>query len=421
METVDAVVVGAGPAGSTAAFGLARKGWSVLLAEEHQSVGRPIQCAGLVSQRVLNMAGNETMVLHRLGGASIWGPSLKRLRFAASETRAFVIARDKLDCYLADKAVDGGARLQTGWKFTGMRDAPGRGPKTSIIEFRTQDGRVEIASRMVVGADGVSSSVARSLKLKRPIEILPAYETVVPFPQAEQDEVEIYLSHSIAPGFFGWSIPDGHGNIRLGVAMNARTGMNAKEGYGSLLKAVTKEYGRTLPSPTEVIVSGIPIGVVPKTVNQHGLIVGDAAAQVKPLSGGGIYTGMRSAQIAADAASNALSSTEEFAERLLDYEALWRKEVGTELEKALFFRRLFVRLTDTELDRLVEMLRDSRLVSTIVAFGDIDFPTITAGALLRQSPSLARLFPKALAAFLRRKEGLVPDLSLDLSDDRIQR
>jgi len=367
------------------------------------------------------MAGSEAMVLHRLGGATIWSPSLRRLHFEAGETKAFVIARDKLDSYLAGKAVDAGVRLVTGWKFTRLRHFHDSERDTVVGEFRTRDGKVDVGTRLIIGADGVSSNVARALGLKRPIEMLPAYQTVIPFPSAEQKEVEIYLSHSLAPGFFGWSIPDGRGNIRVGVAMNAQTGMTAKQGHDSLLKVIGKRYGQPPPPPTEVIVSGIPIGMVPKTVAPRGLVVGDAAAQVKPLSGGGIFTGMRCAQIAADAASAALSSPERLSERLQEYDPLWRKELGGELEKALFFRRLFVRLTDADLDRLLDVLKDSHLVSTIVAFGDIDFPTITAGELLRQSPSLARLFPKAVAAFLRRKERLVPDLALELPEERTQR
>jgi flavin-dependent dehydrogenase len=343
------------------------------------------------------------------------------LHFEANETRAFVIARNRLDSYLAERAVGAGARLQTGWKFTRLRHVQGQEKERCVGEFRTPGGIAEVSSRLIVGADGVSSSVARALGLKRPIEILPAYQTVMHFPQADQDEVEIYLSHSLAPGFFGWSIPDGEGNIRVGVAMNAQKGMTAKQGHSELLKIMGKRHGKSLPDPAEIIVGGIPIGLVPTTVTSRGLIVGDAAAQVKPLSGGGIFTGMRCSQIAAQAASSALSAPEEFSEKLQGYESLWRKELGSELEKALFFRRLFVRLTDADLDRLLDMLKESHLVSTIVAFGDIDFPTITAGALLRQSPSLARLFPKALAAFLRRRDGLVPDLSLGPAEERIQR
>jgi len=411
-ERTDVVVVGAGPAGSHMAYRLAKEGWSVTLLEEHHVVGRPVQCAGLVSQRVLDMAGTTKMVTHKLGGATVWSPGLKKLKFAASETRAFVISREQLDFLLAERAASAGVYIQTGHKFVGITRKSG-GP-TGILEIEVEvdgsDERKRLEAKVLVGADGVTSAVARKLRLRRPIEMLPAYETEIPFADASTDEVEIYLGNALAPGFFGWSIPDGEGNVRVGVGMNARYGMTALDGYRVLVRQMEKNYGRPLPSPVRSIVSGIPIGLVPRISTEGGLLVGDAAAQVKPLSGGGIFTGMRAAEIGSQVVSDSLSRKDWSAASLSRYDHRWTEEMGSEMERALFFRRLFVQLSDHELDRFVDVLRDSKLISTIVAFGDIDFPTVTIRELLRESPSLIHLFPKALSAFFRRKRGLAPDV-----------
>lgn len=412
MRDFDVAVIGAGPAGSTVAYELARAGWSVLLAEEHHKVGNPVQCAGLVSHRVLEMAGTQKMVTHRLGGASIWSPSMKRLQFQAGETRAYVLSREELDFLLAERAAKAGAEVESGWRFDGLERAPGGASGGFVLEFKTFEGQTRVKVKLLVGADGVSSTVARSLRLRRPIEILPAYETEIPFGDADPEEVEIYTGSAIAPGFFGWSVPDGTGNIRVGVAMKARRGMVALDGYRNLIRIMEKRYGRPLPRPIGMIVSGIPVGMVPRTSTDGGLLVGDAAAQVKPLSGGGIFTGMRCAQILGGVASQALSQGDLSGARLGEYDRLWKDELGQEFDRALFFRRLFVKLSDTDLDRLIGILGERKLLSTIVAFGDIDFPTLTARELLRQSPSLLRLFPKALSALLRLKEGLAPSLDL---------
>jgi digeranylgeranylglycerophospholipid reductase len=165
-----------------------------------------------------------------------------------------------------------------------------------------------------------------------------------------------------------------------------------------------------LANPTALLVSGIPIGTVPKTHAEGLLLVGDAAAQVKPLSGGGIFTGMRCAEIAAEVADEALRANDLTETRLVAYDRRWREEFGEEFRRALYLRRVFQRLSDADLDRLIAALQGSDLAATIVAFGDIDFPTHVARQLLRQSPSLVRLLPKALGAWMSPGSFRTPDL-----------
>jgi digeranylgeranylglycerophospholipid reductase len=410
---VDVVIVGGGPAGSTAAYHLARGGRSVLLAEEHPKIGHPVQCAGLVSARVLELAGTREMVLHEVRGATIWSPSLRRLSFKAPGTRAFVLSRSRLDFLLARRAAAAGTRIETGWKFVSADRSTADGSRSGsvVAHFEGSDGETHrVRTRLVVGCDGVASQVARVFRLRRPIEILPAYEAEMPFPDGDPDEVEIYLGNSLSPGLFGWWVPDGHGRARVGVAVRAGTGRTARDYYEGLCRQMERRYGHPVAPPVEVVVAGIPIGLLPRTSGDHVLLCGDAAAQVKPLSGGGIFTGMRCAEIAAEVAREALDAGDFSGRTLAAYDRRWREAIGEELERALYLRRIFLRLTDREMDQLLEVLAERELLSSLVAFGDIDFPTIAAHKLLAQSPSLVRLFPKALAAFVRRGELLAPDL-----------
>ncbi|MDE1835134.1 MAG: NAD(P)/FAD-dependent oxidoreductase [Euryarchaeota archaeon] len=408
---VDALVVGAGPAGSTAAFELARRGHSVLVVEEHRRVGHPVQCAGLVSQRVLDMVGTRKMVLHEVRGATVWSPSLRPLSFKAPETRAYVLSRSQLDFLLAEKAARAGARFETGTKFVGAERSELKSSSAVSAHLQGPEGEErEVRARLVIGADGVASHVARGFRLRRPIEILPAFEAEMPFPGGDPEQVEIYLGNHLSPGLFGWWVPDGHGNARVGVGVRSGTGKTAREYYEALGRQIERRYHRPLPAPVEIVVAGIPIGSVPRTSGDHVLLVGDAAAQVKPISGGGIFTGMRCAEIAAEAAHEALIANDLSAARLAAYDRAWRAELGEEFDKALYLRRLFLRLTDRELEKLLEVLSERELLGSLVAFGDIDFPTIAARKLLAQSPSLLRLFPKALAALLRRGGELAPEL-----------
>ena len=397
MNEYDALVVGAGPAGSTAAFRLAADGHRVLVAEEHGRVGYPVQCAGLVSQRVLDLAGSDRMVRTAVRGANVFGPSQRSVAFKADGPRAFVIDRAELDVHLADRAARAGAEFRTGLRFDErVRSDAGR---WVVRLTRSDGGTEEIAARVVVGADGVSSGVARAFRLRRPVEILPAFEAEVPVSPGDPEVVEVYLGRTIAPGLFGWWIPDGAGGARIGVAVDA-DGISARAYYLRLMEYLARRFGTTLPRPTAFLVSGIPIGTVPRTHGDGVVLVGDAAAQVKPLSGGGIYTGMRCAELAAGVVHDALVRGDTSAASLAEYDRAWRAELGEEFRRALYLRRVFARLTDRDLDALVDALRAPGLEGTIVAFGDIDFPTHVARQLLAESPSLVRLVPKALGAWL---------------------
>jgi digeranylgeranylglycerophospholipid reductase len=396
VDTVDVLVVGGGPAGSTAAYRLAQRGHSVLVVEEHARIGLPVQCAGLVSERVLDLAGTRSFVRTAVHGATVFGPSLGSIAFRAPEPRAFVIDRSALDIHLADRAARTGAQFRTGQRFD---EIVARGADRTVVRLTGVDGTAaEVAARLVVGADGVSSAVARAYRLRRPVEILPAFEAEFPRSPGDPDRVEVYLGRSFAPGLFGWWIPDGAGGARVGVATDA-DGTSARAYFDRLLEYLARRFGERLANPTAYLVSGIPIGTVPRTHGAGVLLVGDAAAQVKPLSGGGIFTGMRCAEILAEVADASLRRGDLSEGALSEYDRRWRAELGEEFRRALYLRRVFTRLSDSDLDAIIRALQGAGLTETIVAFGDIDFPTHVVRRLLRQSPSLVRLLPKALGAF----------------------
>jgi len=407
VDEVDVLVVGAGPAGSTVAYRLAEAGHRVLVVEEHPRVGYPVQCAGLVSRRVLDLAGSDRMVRSPVRGASVFGPSLGSIAFKADEPRAYVIDRAGLDGYLAERAARAGAEFRSGARFD-ERLPPSDGRER--LRLTTGEGEsFEVRARVVVGADGVSSAVARAYRLRRPVEILPAFEAEIPSSPGDPETVEVYLGRSVSPGLFGWWIPDGAGGARVGVAVDA-DGTPARVYYDRLVAHLARRFGAPLGRPTAYLVSGIPIGTVPRTHGERVVLVGDAAAQVKPLSGGGIYTGMRCAEIAARVLDSGLRQGDLGAAALAEYDRAWRAELGEEFRRALYLRRVFTRLSDRDLDALIEALRSGGLHATIVAFGDIDFPTHVVRELLARSPSLVRLFPKALGAWLGPDAYRVPEV-----------
>jgi len=109
-------------------------------------------------------------------------------------------------------------------------------------------------------------------------------------------------------------------------------------------------------------------------------------------------------------AGRALSKGDLSEAALAEYDRRWRAELGEEFRRALYLRRLFTRLTDAELDRVVHALKGAHLAATIVAFGDIDFPTHVVRELLSESPGLLRLLPKAVGAWVSPAAYRAPEL-----------
>ena len=114
---IDALIVGAGPSGSRVAWKLADAGYSTILIEEHEKVGFPCQCAGLVTPRTLDYLGYKIPVIQEMQGARLWGPKDSFLNFKAQETKALVIDRSDLDNSIANKAVEAGVDLRTEHKY----------------------------------------------------------------------------------------------------------------------------------------------------------------------------------------------------------------------------------------------------------------------------------------------------------------
>ncbi|MHB8352790.1 MAG: FAD-dependent monooxygenase, partial [Thermoplasmata archaeon] len=334
-------------------------------------------------------------------------PALHSITFRAPEPRAYVIDRAQLDRLLAERAARAGASFETGARFDGFVEGS---PGVRVARVRHTDGRFsERACRLVVGADGVTSAVARAARLPRRVEILPAFEAEIPNSPGDPDQVEIYLGNDLAPGLFGWWIPDTEGGARVGIAARA-DGTSARTYFERLRTQIGRRFGRELPRPVGLLVSGIPIGSMPRLTSDGVLLVGDAAAQVKPLSGGGIFTGMRAAGMAAEVADAALTAGTLDGRTLSEYDRRFDRELGEEFRRAHYLRRIFTRLTDADFERLIAALDDAGMAASIVAFGDIDFPTHVARQLLRQSPSLLRLFPKALGAWLSSGGAWAPEL-----------
>ncbi|OPY50164.1 MAG: Digeranylgeranylglycerophospholipid reductase [Methanosaeta sp. PtaU1.Bin112] len=389
MDLFDVAVIGAGPAGSMAAKYSAKSGARTILLEEHAGAGWPVQCAGLLGQEAMaeSEISSRSIVLQAMRGATVFSPGCRRLDFKAKAAKAWVVDRRLFDQAMLAQAVAKGAELRIRSNVRKIRRERGY----SIL---TLAGGREIKSKIVISAEGVSARIARQAGISRSQMILSGAQVQVPFAVEDPEKVEVHLG--VAPGLFGWVIPLDEGSSRIGLCARDR----GCERLRSFLKTdIIKK--RLRGSPVALNVGGLPLGPAAVTAVDGLLAVGDAAGQVKPTSGGGIYPGLVAAKIAGGVAAAAAIESECTALRLMEYDRLWRAALGRELEIGMRANRMLSRMSDAELDELVGYLAAKpRLIKAIEEHGDIDRPSLLMARMMRHldwdAIRLARLLGYAL-------------------------
>jgi flavin-dependent dehydrogenase len=183
--------------------------------------------------------------------------------------------------------------------------------------------------------------------------------------------VEVFLGEKVAPRFFAWAIPAQEGVARVGLSCRENACLHLKR----LLKNPSIR-GRVRGGSLHLVVGGLPLGPPASTVADGLIAVGDAAGQVKPTSGGGVYPGLVSAKIAGQVAAAASQEGDSSAARLSEYERTWRSELGREIRLGMIIHRMRADMTDDEVDDLVRLLADREdLIRIIEEEGDIDRPS----------------------------------------------
>lgn len=366
----DVVVVGAGPAGAMASKYAAHNGARTLIIEEHASTGSPVQCTGLISKAALAECEIEegNFVLSKMKGAYVYAPNGEELTIRGKEVKAYVIDRKIFDRELVERSLEAGSELMLKTRFTGLHE--------DGISVLSNGEKKEIHADIVIGADGIMSSIGRAAGLGRCRKILPGIQFEAPYDARDTQFVEIFIGNKIAPGFFAWAVPF-NGMARIGLAKNMdnKPALNYLE---ELIKhpAVRSRYRG---SRTEHVVGGIPLGPPERTVTDKVMLVGDAAGQVKPTSGGGVYMGAVCAKIAGEVAARAARKEA----CLQEYEKRWRSAVGRELAMGMMIHRSIGKLDDENLNEFITFLNRPGMSERITEYGDMDHPSVLLKELLR--------------------------------------
>jgi geranylgeranyl reductase len=305
----DAVVVGGGPAGATAAADLARAGHDILLLDRG---GRIKPCGGAIPPRLIkDFEIPDSQLKARIRSARMVSPSHKQVDMPIDGGFVGMVDREHFDEWLRERAVECGAERRTGIFDAVEHDADG----VTVVTYRTKESEqpARIRTRLVIGADGAKSAVAKQcIKGAEKTPYVFAYHEIVKAPEHAQDTLgrlfepnrcDIFYEGRLSPDFYGWVFP--HGDTVSVGSGSARKGFSIRGSVTSLREAAGLSNAQTIRR------EGAPIPMKPLKRWDNGrdvVLAGDAAGVVAPASGEGIYYAMEGGRLAAKAAEKFLAT-----------------------------------------------------------------------------------------------------------------
>ena len=391
----DVIIVGAGPVGGRAATLLSQQGLKVLILEEHKEIGRPFQCAGLVTPSAMDAVEAYDTVLQEVDGALIHGPSGTLVPVGTEGTlRTYVVCRKRFDQFVVQQGMEAGATL---WLDSIPLDAQPSDTGVDVV-VRKEGEEQTLSCKLLIGADGAHSWTRRTFKMGRMKELMIGFQTEVVGYEGRDRWLEMYSGSAIAPGFFAWVIPSGFGTHRIGLWSTADRldGRSIESCYQDLIDHPLWKDRFANISEIARYCGPVPSGMVKHPVKNRVMLLGDAAGMAKPTTGGGLGPGFHQIQcilkpLVKAIKTNALSETNLKAITKQPWNAMKKEQ-----DRARALRNLLVSdCTDEVLDKHFINFAHPDTLNLINTIGDIEKPVPLGMALLRQVPAFRPLALKA--------------------------
>ena len=357
MKT-DVIVVGAGPAGLTAARAISSRGFNVAILERERRLGvKP--CGEAVSKKTIDAAAvapSKDFIVQEITCASIYAPNGRNVSIEDELGAGYILNKTLFLQHLAEKAVEAGATFYMNQAVVDVK----RGD--SMVNVKTKGG--DWQTPLLLGADGFSSVVSRKLVFEK-----AGARTLIPCLQYKMVNCNLddphttafYMGSNVAPLGYVWVFPTGRKKANVGIGVQ---GSPAKP----YLDQFIKEHP-TLFSKAEIIgVEAAPVtisGVLERIVDDNIMLVGEAAGQVIPFSGGGIHSSIAAGTMAGETAVKALEEENLSRGRLRKYAERYDEHWGKRIRDSLKALHVIERLSDDDLNALVDILEPQDIINLV--------------------------------------------------------
>lgn len=366
----DAAIIGAGPAGNYMAWQLAHKGYRIIVLEEHEVIGEPVNCTGIIGAECFKRFSlGLNSVLGASNSARFYSPAGHEVLLQKEENQAYIVDRAVFDRELAMKAVKEGAVFHTGKCIKNIL------VDSKEVKLISSNGENPVEAKAAVIAAGFNSKLPELLGLGHITKY--AFGAQVEVSLTSRTLVEVYFGNKTAPNFFAWLVPTSEGKGLAGL-FSRKSQAAYLRGFLDNLYSQGKIRGET----GKAVFGGVPLGMIRKSYADRVLVVGDAAGQVKPTTGGGIYYGMLCADIAVNTLDNALRLDNLSAKALREYEVEWKGKLGREIRIGQMARNVYHKLSDSQIEKAFEIIQNSGLHDLILQDKNFSFDW-QAGTLLK--------------------------------------
>lgn len=337
----DVIVIGAGPAGCSAALNSAKFGLKTLLIEEHKVIGEPVHCGECLSELAVQRLGiklPKQVVSKEVNGVKVIFPNGKS---AYIREKGFVLEKHKFEQWLAKEAEKLGAEIKLNLRvINAVKKDFWTVNCSNNLEFKT---------KILIDATGSRAFLSEKLNLNK------RYKTIIGMQYELKDipnegYLDFYLWPKMAPEGYLWMIPKSNGRANVGLTTTEKNKTKtfldkfvAKKKWGNKVKV--KTFGGLIPIS----------GASEKTFDDGLILVGDAAGFASPLFEGGTSLSLTSGKFAAQTAKKAVQQKNYSKEILSEYETLWRKEFPA-YDKIMKGKNALYNLTDEELNFIAKFM-----------------------------------------------------------------
>jgi len=380
----DVVVVGSGPAGSITARFAAKSGAKVLIIERRQVVGEPVLCGEGISKKVddFKVLEGKRWIANNMDGARIFSPDGTVVKLTAelagSET-GYVVYRNIFDQELAREAIKAGVKLMLNTCAVDLIRDKGKIKGVKAKQFGDE---FDIEADIVVGADGVESRVGKWAGINttlKPHDLETCVQYTLTNIECDSGYCDFYIGKNYSPGGYVWVFPKGKDVANVGIGVLGSLSESGKA-HELLDRFINAHPELKKGEPIRFLAGAVPVGEPIEATRDNLLLVGDAARQVDPITGGGLMASIEAGKAAGETIGKAVKEQRFDKGFLSSYEKKLEPELYRKLKRNYVVKEILLGFEDKTLNMLADSLKDYK-------FDEISTFSLVK-ALVKKHPSL---------------------------------